>query len=421
MKTIALIASMDTKKSEMLYTKVLVEKYGCKAFLIDISTKTPQKGIADLSSEEILKKYGLTWKAFTTLNKADRIDTMAKAIAAVIPAVYKKGDFDGILSIGGGQNARMAAAAMKELPYGVPKLIVSPMISGKRILEQYVGDKDIMVMHSVVDFSGMNSVTGVIINSAVSAVVGMTQNIQKIQKSDNKTVVGMSMLGITTRGAQQAAGILEKNGMEVISFHANGTGGRCLENFIREGLIDIVLDMNLHELTCEMCGGYCTGANGRLNAAAENGIPIVFVPGAIDVIDYFLENTDKNLPERFEERKKVFHNANVCHTKTFKDEILKVAETAANRLNNAKGPVTVILPHKGFCEAGAPDGPLYDTQIDLSFINKIKSCLNKNIKVIDVDCNINDLECAKTCANVVMKYKNIEIYKTEYFNNERVK
>ncbi|MDR0401957.1 MAG: Tm-1-like ATP-binding domain-containing protein, partial [Treponema sp.] len=381
-KTIALIASLDTKSAEILFARELIEKRRMKAFVIDISAKNPRPDLADLASPEILKIRNIQWEDFDAKDRAARIELLSESLAEVIPAYYRKGCFDGILSIGGGQNARMAAGAMKNLPYGVPKVIVSPLISGKRELEQYVFDRDVMVMHSVADFSGLNSMTRMVIGNVVNAAVGMTERFTPFRKTPDKKTVGVSLLGITSRGAVSAMEVLEARGLETMGFHANGTGGRCFENLIHDGVIDAALDMNLHELTCEQFGGYCSGANNRLTGAGEKGIPLVFAPGGVDVIDYYVA---EHIPARFDERQKIYHNAHVCHTKIFPEEAEKLGRVVAERLSASKGPKAVVLPQKGFCEAGAPGGKLYNPETDGIFMESLRKNLNPRIPVKTVD------------------------------------
>jgi uncharacterized protein (UPF0261 family) len=370
-----------------------------KTFVIDISAKNPRPDLADLASPEILKIRNIQWEDFDTKDRASRIELLSESLAAVIPNYYRKGCFDGILSIGGGQNARMAAGAMKNLPYGVPKVIVSPLISGKRELEQYVFDRDVMVMHSVVDFSGLNSMTRMVIGNVVNAVAGMTENFTAFRKISDKKTVGVSLMGITSRGAVSAMEVLETRGFETMGFHANGTGGRCFENLIRDGVIDAALDMNLHELTCEQFGGYCSGANNRLVTAGEKGIPLVFAPGGVDVIDYYVA---EHIPDRFDERQKIYHNAHVCHTKIFPDEAEKLGKVVAERLNASKGPRAVVLPQKGFCEAGASGGKLHNPETDRIFMDSLRKNLDSRIAVKTVDANINDPDCARLCADTLV-------------------
>jgi len=264
-KTIALIASLDTKREETLYAAELIRNSGYNSYVIDISTKDLLEGDADLSPKEILSRFGVSWEEFEPLGKASSIDIMSKALASVTPELYAEGRFDAVISIGGGQNAKMAATAMKTLPFGVPKIVASSLACGKRTMEQYVGDKDIMVMHTVADISGLNAITKTVIHSVCGAIMGMVQYGKVFTSGKDKKILGATMLGITSKGTERALQLLSKSGLfESVVFHANGVGGRCMENLIDEGRIDVVLDMTLHEITCEVIGGYCAGANNRL-------------------------------------------------------------------------------------------------------------------------------------------------------------
>lgn len=398
---IALIASLDTKMNETLYAKEEIERCGCKAVIIDISTKTCMDSCAAVTPPEILERVGMTWEAFDSLDKAQSIETMSKALTQTMPQYYEEGLFDAVISIGGGQNARMAAAAMKTLPFGVPKIIASSLACGKRTMEQYVGDKDIMVVHTVADVSGINSITEVVILNVCHAAVGMLRELRKPSPNQKKKVAA-TMLGITSKGVEGVLRRLPDESFEKICFHANGVGGRCMETLIQSGAFDLILDMTLHEITCEVLGGYCTGAPGRLSAAIAQEIPMVVVPGAIDMLDFYIDEDGKGLPHDIDRRKKIFHNSSIAHTKIYKEEAIRLAEILAERLNQATAPVCLILPDEGFCEAAAKGGPMYDAEVDRAFIETIKALLKQEIQVIDVSGNINSAACQQAAARALM-------------------
>lgn len=399
MKTIALIASLDTKEEEVLYAQNLIHQMHMGTYLIDVSTRKLKNPHADLSAEEILTLAELEQGILNNKNKADCIKVMEQAAAQEVPKICEQGVFQGILSIGGGQNAKIAAAVMKKLPVGMPKMIVSPIISGKRTMEQFVGDKDIILMHSMVDFSGLNRISCTIIENSVRAMVGMLDKKFSVP-TRKKQCIGLTMLGITTEFAN---GVVKGLKEEILCFHANGTGGRCFENLINQGEITVALDANLHEVTAELFGGYSRGISDRMCAAGKMGIPIICIPGAIDVIDYYFEDEDTRKPERFELRKKYFHNRNVCHCKVLPDEMKMVAVEVAKKLNQAIGKVKVILPLGGFCEEGRIGGALYDPTCDQIFLEELPKLLREDIQVIVVDGNINDQECINVCIREVEK------------------
>lgn len=399
---IACIASLDTKYRETIYARDELLRCGCEPVLIDISTKTREDRGAQIGPEEILNLYGMTWEEFEPLNKADSIETMAKALTRAIPVFYQQGRFDAVISIGGGQNARMAAAAMKPLPFGVPKIIASSLACGKRTMEQYVGDNDIMVVHTVADISMLNNTTKTVIFNVCHAAAGMVKN-QKPIPADTRKKVAATMLGITSKGVEGTLGRLPDEQFEKTCFHANGVGGRCMETLIDAGKFDVVLDMTLHEITCEILGGYCTGANHRLEAAIRKKIPMVIVPGALDMLDFFIDEDGRGLPPDIEQRKRVYHNSSICHTKIYKEEAVRLAQVLAERLNRAEAPVTLVLPDEGFCEAAALGGPMYDPEVDETFIRTIKPLLKKEINVIEVHGNINDPSCQQAAAGALME------------------
>lgn len=398
---IALIASLDTKLSETLYARDEIQALGGEGVIIDISTKTLINGYAAVGPAEILRRYGMTWEEFVPLDKAQSIETMSRALIRVIPVLYKEGLFDAVISIGGGQNARMAANAMKVLPFGVPKVLASSLACGKRTMEQYVGDKDIMVVHTVADVSGLNCTTKTVIQNVCHAAIGMLRY-QKQIGCDSRRKIAATMLGITSKGVEGALRLLPDDVYEKTCFHANGVGGRCMEKLIGANTFDLIADLTLHELTCEILGGYCTGAHNRLMPAIEKGIPMVVMPGALDMLDFFIDEDGRGLPDDIERRKKVYHNSSIAHTKIYKEEAVKLAHVLAERLNRSTAPVTLILPDAGFCEAAAPGGPMYDPEVDAVFISTVKSLLEDHIKIIDVEGNINSPNCQRAVADAIM-------------------
>ena len=401
-KKVALLASLDTKYQETMYAKEIIEKNGLKAVVVDMSTKDASDRGAEITPVDILRQYGMSWEEFDPLGKADSIETMCKALAVAIPKFYSDGRFDAVISIGGGQNARMAASAMKGLPFGVPKIIASSLACGKRTMEQYVGNNDIIVVHTVADISGLNYTTKTVIRNVCNAVSGMVEKEEEVE-ADDRIKVAATMLGITSKGVEGTLSLLPDAKYEKTCFHANGVGGRCMESLIRAGKFDYIVDMTLHEITGEILGGYCTGANNRLMAAVETGIPMVVVPGALDMLDFFIDEDGKGLPDDIDKRKKVYHNSSICHTKIYKDEAVKLARVLAERLNKATAPVTLILPDGGFCEAAAEGGPMNDKEVDRTFIETIKPLLKDTVKVVDVRGNINGKECSEAVADALLE------------------
>ncbi len=403
-KIIAVVASLDTKGTEVEFARKLITNLGHKVLLVDTGVRCAPTIKPDISSQEVIEAAGLSWDQLMVSEKGKRIEIMTRAITAKLKALYDEGRFDAVFSLGGAQNTTMATCAMKALPLGVPKLMLTTMASGKRSFGPLVGTRDVVVMHSVADISGTNFITENVIGNAVAAISGMAQLGSGPIRKQKKNVIGATMLGITSDGVVRATRMLEERGHDVVTFHANGVGGMAMEELIDQGMINAVLDMTLHEITAELLGGYCSGAIGRLDAAAKAGIPQVLVPGAIDMIDFDVAQ-DGNLPaEAGIREKKYLHNSSIFHAKVTVAEISQCARLIAERVNRSNGPVTVLLPLRGFCEAGAPGGKLCDPAVDRAFIDTLRKNLAKKIKVVEADHNINDPEFAQVAADALMEY-----------------
>lgn len=402
-KTIAVIASLDTKGIEAEFARDLINQLGCKAFLIDTSVRYKPTIVPDVSGEEVINFSGISRETILKSEKGKRIELMTSAVTTKVKALYKEGKFDAVFSMGGVQNTVMATSAMKALPVGVPKLMLTTVASGRRIFDPFMGTKDVTIMHSVADISGTNFITKSVIANAIAGIVGMaTMGAGCIQKQGG-TVIGASMMGITGDGVVHATRLLEKQGYEVVTFHATGVGGRSMEELIDQGMINSVLDMTLHEITSEILGGYSVGAIGRLEAAARAGIPQVIVPGAVDMIDFATDEDGNPVPQVASRENKYYHNSSIIHAKVTQEEIVKVANLIAGRVNKSKGPVTVLIPLRGFCEAGAPGGKLCNPTVDKAFVETLRQKLNKNIKFVEADNNINDPEFATLAANLLVE------------------
>lgn len=401
-KTIAVLGTVDTKGEEIEYVQKLIQDAGCSCMVVDMSTKDISRKLPGISPLELLAEIGFAEEEFRKLPKHEKIEHMRAAVECSLPKFYDEKMFQGILAIGGGQNARMTASALQKLPLGVPKMMVSALLCGNRVLEPYVGTKDILVMHTVADMEGLNKVTKMILHNACHAVTGMVERpYEDVQKS-RMTKVALTALGITTEGASRIRETLPPDEYEITCFHANGVGGRCMEELAVEGAFDLLVDMNLHEITCELFGGYCKGADHRLEKTVAKAIPMIVIPGAIDMIDYCIEGNEKQRRE-LEKKLYTFHNSSIAHVKIGMDEAVRLAEVVAMRLNKGCGEIAVILPQGGFGSESVFGQPLYQPEVDQAFMKKLKQLLKKEIKVIDVEGSINDLPCHKAIVNEIYR------------------
>jgi len=386
-KAIAIIASLDTKEAEVAFMKSMIERLGCKTFIIDVGAQGSNSIVPDIRPEDVAQAANREWKCIYRVPKHEMILGLLEGIAILMPKLYEQGKFDAVLSIGGVQNTTIGISAMKSLPVGLPKLMVSTVTSGQRTFESFVGTKDITLMPSVADISGINKLTSTILSNAVAAIVGMVEYAGIPLKADQELIIGATLMGVTNDGVVQAVRLLEKAGYQVVSFHSTGVGGRAMEEFIADGTIRAVMDLSLHEITSEMFGkGFSVGANNRLTAACNAGIPQVIAPGGVDFIDFDVNE----LPADIGMRKYMLHNSNLAHIKLLQHEMVRVGEIIVERLNKSRGPVTVLIPLRGFRRTTSLGEALYDPEVDAVLIEVLHRGLKKGIKIVDVDANIND-------------------------------
>ncbi len=412
-KTIAIIGSLDTKGKEVLYVKERISRLGHRTLIIDVSVNGEPIFKADMGPEEVARAAGASWQQIRCREKRERILTMARGLAALMPALFKEGRFDAVLSLGGAQNTTMGTSAMRALPIGVPKLMVSTVASGQRTFDPLVGTRDLMIMHSVADVSGINLITRAVFDNAVAAICGMAEHAgapvpAAVPVSTGtpgsaavRHVVGATMLGVTDAGVTRAVGILEKAGLEVVTFHASGVGGRSLEEAIRDGLVSAVFDVTLHEIVCELFGGFSSGTQGRLSAAAERGLPQLVTPGAADVVDW-AEGALAGLPD-WQTRPYIYQHPTVLHLKLHPAEAAHVGQVIADRLNASAGPAMVLFPRRGLHQLSYPGGPLWQPATDEALHEALRTGLRHEIPIRDVDANINEPAFSEAAAAAMIE------------------
>ena len=356
-KTIAIIASLDTKGDDVLFLRELIHKFGHEVLIIDVGSRKQNIINSDINVIEIAKEAGHKWSFPISGRRNALIDIIKEGISKLVPRLYLSGQFDAVISIGGLQNTLIAVSAMSKLPIGIPKIMVSTMASGKRPFDIIVGRSDIVPFPSLADFSGGNVVTNTVLKNAVAAIVGMVEKAGKPIEFTEKMLIGITTMGVVNNGSE-------------------------------------IVIKRLKEY----------GANNRLINACEKGIPQIVVPGGCDFIDFEVSATKKEMFNR----KHVYHNSNIVHFKLLKNEIIKVGEVISNRLNKAKGSVIVIIPLQGFREGTKVGEPLYEPDVDNAIIHVLKKKLSKKIKIIEVNLHINDDEfgtlVSSEMRNLLKKY-----------------
>lgn len=398
MKTIAVLGTLDTKGAEHAFVAEQISKQGHTALLIDVGTLDSPQVVPGISREEVLAAAGKeSPRPLQTSDRGEAVVAMSKAAAALVSRLYQNHRIDGIISLGGGGGTSIGTAAMRALPIGVPKVMVSTLASGNTA--HYVGEKDIVMIPSIVDISGINRISRQILTRAAGAICGMVEA-EPATDASEKPIVVASMFGNTTECVGKARAILEEAGYEVIVFHATGTGGKSMEAIIASGMVAGVLDITTTELADELVGGVLSAGQHRLDAAAELGVPAIVAPGCLDMVNFHGRDT---VPARFADRVFYQHNPQVTLMRTTPDECAALGEMIAKKLNASKSPVTVLLPLKGVSVISAPGHPFHDDEADEALFSAIKENLDSRIEVREIDTDINDHWFAESCADALLE------------------
>jgi uncharacterized protein (UPF0261 family) len=391
LKTVLLIATFDTKEGEALFLKRQIEGNGLRVLTMDTGILAPPRVKVDIDQREVASRGGIPLKeAIATGDKGKCISNMIRGAEIICEELYRQHRFQGVIAIGGAQGTEIACTAMRKLPVGVPKLVVSTVASGRATFGTFVGTKDITLMHSVADLQGLNFLTKQILINAAGAICGMIKGLGEGQVEPEGIPIAMSMLGTTTPGALRAKAIMESQGFEIVTYHQNGTGGIAMEDMIREGAFKGVLDLNLHEIGDRFVGGL-HGAirEDRLQAAGDLGIPQVVAPGSIN---YVVLGPLETLPPEWRSRKLIVHNPSLTLVRLNQEEIIKVGKLVAEKLNRAKGPTHVFIPLKGFSFPDRENLPHWDPMGNQAFIDSLKTHLSPSIPLTELDAHINDPE-----------------------------
>lgn len=400
-KVVAIIGALDTKGIEYDYLKKEIEKRGCGTFVINVGVLGDPYFTPDVDADEVAEAGGTFLDDLKKQkDRGKAMDVMTRGAAEVASRYYKEGKFTGIISMGGGGGTITGTSAMRSLPVGVPKLMVSTVASGDT--SPYVGTTDITMMPSIVDVSGLNQISRTIFSNAAGAICGMV-NGEKEPTSGEKPLIAATMFGNTTRAVDNARKILEEHGYEVLVFHATGTGGRTMEMLVKNGFFAGVLDMTTTEWADEICGGVLSAGDSRLSAAALNGVPQVVTPACIDMCNFWAPET---IPERYKDRKFYHWNPNVTLMRTTPEENEQLGKIFADRLNKATAPVVVFIPLKGFSEIDAPDQLFWWPEANQAFIDSLKKNLRPDIEIVEMDNNVNDPEFSGAVANCLLEMLN---------------
>jgi uncharacterized protein (UPF0261 family) len=318
------------------------------------------------------------------------METMGLGAARIIKELYDEDKVDGVVALGGGMGIAAGSIALKQLPIGVPKVLVSTMKLVQAGIEWYVDGKDIMVLPCPADLIGLNRVTKRVLAMAAYAVSGM---VNAPPEREGRPLLAMTALGTTNRLASKLKDMFEARGFEVVVFHTVGPGGRAFEAFIEDNPVVCALDLSLNEVGNYLFGGRASAGPTRMEAAVKKGIPQVIVPGNVDFIN-FLE--PESVPSHYRDRWLHVHNPKATVMRMSSDEMARIAATIAEKLNRSTAPVKVLIPLRGFSAFDREKGVFYDPKADMVFVRALKQNLRKEVEVIEVDAHINSDEFIST-------------------------
>ncbi len=384
-RTVAIVGTLDTKGDEFLFLKQRIESAGLATLMVDAGVLSPPRTQPVVPREDVARAGG---KALDQLleekDRGKSVETMAAGAAVVIRRLYDEKRIHGLISLGGSAGTTIGTAAMRALPVGFPKVMVSTLASGNT--RPYVGIKDIAMFYSVVDIAGLNSLSRRILANAAAAIVGMVKQ-EEVRTEGARPLIAATMFGVTTPCVTAACRLLEEQGFEVVVFHATGTGGQAMEGLIADGLVAGVLDVTTTELADEVAGGVLSAGPHRLEAAGSQGIPQLICPGATDMVNFGPLET---VPEKYQGRRLYKHNPTVTLMRTTPEECAEIGRITAEKVNRARGPVVVLMPLKGVSAIDAAGAPFDWPEARRAYLDSLKKTLSSRIRLIEIDAHIND-------------------------------
>lgn len=384
--TVAVLATLDTKGNEVAFLKERLLEAGVKVLLVDGGILGTGAIPADIPAGVLARKAGSSLSSLRRLgHEGKAMGIMIQGAVKAVQELYRQGEVQGLIGLGGSMGTTLGTGVMRSLPFGFPKLMVSTMAS--RDTRPFVGSKDILMYHSVVDLVGLNRMSRQVLSRAAGAMAGMVRLVALDGQSVAAPLVAVSTLGTTEACIRHFRADLEKAGWELAVFHTVGAGGQALEELVAEGVPQAVIEVSLHELVDHMFKGSYDAGPHRLEGALTRGLPTILVPGNVDFI---VTGPPETLPSRYKNRPIHVHNAAICVVRTSAPEMKRLAGVLADKLRAAAGPVALLLPTKGFSVFDSPGKPFFDLAIDRVFIEAVKKMAPKGIRVKEVPAHVND-------------------------------
>ena len=382
MPVVVLVGTLDTKALEYGFLRDRIREHGVEVLLVDAGVYEPQLE-PDVSRHEVASAGGADPAGLAAAgDRGAAVTAMARGAAEVVLRLHQEGRLDAVAALGGSGGSSIATAAMRALPVGVPKLMVSTLASGDT--RPYVGAVDVTMMYSVVDVSGVNSVSARIMANAAAAIAGMAR--ATMPQLEQKPLVAATMFGVTTPCVTRARERLEELGYEVLVFHATGTGGQSMEALVRGGYLTGVLDATTTELADELVGGVLSAGPERLEAAGAAGVPQVVSLGALDMVNFGPRAT---VPEGFAERNLYVHNPTVTLMRTTPAECAELGREVGRKLSAATGPTVLFVPLRGISAIAGEGQPFHDAAADEALLAGLRETLD-GVEVHELEAHIND-------------------------------
>jgi uncharacterized protein (UPF0261 family) len=395
MATVVVMGALDTKGAELQFVKDQIEARGHRALVVDVGVLGEPAFNPDVTRAEVAQAGNVDLPALVAAaDRGGAVSAMTRGAREIAARLHARGQLDAIIAMGGGAGTSVGTAAMRVLPLGIPKVMVSTLASSD--VRGFVGVKDIIMVPAIVDISGLNRISRGVFARAAAAVCGMVEaRVPEGPASQDKPLIVASMFGNTTKCVEAARAIVEREGFEVLVFHAVGIGGQTMESLIEAGQIAGVLDVTLTEWADELAGGVLSAGPHRLEAAAKTGTPAVIAPGCLDIINFWGPET---IPEKYKNHRIYKHNEKQYLVRTTPEENVELGKIIAGKLNMSVGPVEVFIPLRGISVISSEGGPYYWPEADAALFDTLRANLRKDIPFHELDLNINDAEFARAMA-----------------------
>ena len=398
-KGIVIVCNLDTRGEDIVFVKQMISDRGHRAILLDFSMEEPPPFAGDIRTEEVAARGGLPIEVVREKYRSDRdaaTNNQIRGASAIVGDLVRQGTVHGIIGIGGGTATLVATSVMKQLPFGMPKLMASPMAAHPAYIDKYVGTRDITMHHTVLDIVKMNPLLKAQIINAVGAICGMVEMTQGTNIRFDKPCIAVSSFGFGEMAVQTALGLLEEAGFTPIVCHAQGKGDRAMEEMIRDGVFQGVLDICIGGVIEHLFKGNRDPGPDRLLAAVDTGIPMVLAPCGLDILSY---GGRADMLEKTKGRVQYVQDALRVQVRTSAPELREAADVIAERLNRARGAWSFLIPLQGWSSLDKAGRPIYDPVADAEFVARLKEKLTDPAHVKEVDLHLYTPEFARVAVD----------------------